>query len=95
VVEVLALEVDVRSAVVEREFAGVVDRRGPALEMPADRAQLGDEGGVVRDAVVGFDDFREGLFELGRQVFSAVFAEEAVLVGTAQPLVLFRHLTPR
>ena len=52
VVEVLALEVDLRAAVGEREGARVVDRRRPALEVLAQVAQLGDEGGVVLDLVV-------------------------------------------
>ena len=85
VVEVLALQVDLRAAVRQRERARVVDRRRPALEVLADVAQLGDEGGVVLDLVVRLGDLGEGRLELRRQVLPAVLAEEPVLVGHRLP----------
>ncbi len=85
VVEVLALEVDLRAAVGQREGARVVDRRGPPLEVLAQVAQLGDEGRVVLDLVVRLGDLGEGRLELRRQVLPAVLAEEPGLVGHRLP----------
>ena len=85
VVEVLALEVDLRAAVLERERARVVHRRRPALEVLAQVAQLRDEGRVVLDLVVRLGDLGEGRLELRRQVLPAVLAEEPGLVGHRLP----------
>ena len=82
VVEVLALEVDLGPAQEVGQVLAVVDRRGPALEIPADPAELGDELGGLGDRVVGLRVFIEGLDQLRvLQVVAAVFSEIPVLGG--------------
>ena len=79
VVQVLALEVDLRPPQQVGEVLAVVNRRGPPLEIPADAPQLGDELGRLGDGVVGLGVFVEGLDQLRiLKVVSAVFPEIAV-----------------
>ncbi len=70
-VEVLALEVDLRAAVFQRHAAGVIDGRGPTLEVLADVAQLGDERRVVLDLAVGVPYLGERTLELRRKELAA------------------------
>ena len=81
VVEVFALHVDLRGAELLGQAFAMVDRRGAALEVLADGAELGDELGGARDGVVGVADLVHDGFERGRDVGAAVFAEPAVFVG--------------
>ncbi len=76
VVQVLALEVDLRTPQQVREVLAVVEGRGPALEIPADAPQLGDELGRLGDGVIGLGVFVEGLDQFRvLQVVAAVFPE--------------------
>ena len=65
VVEVLALQVDLRAAVGQRERACVIHGRRASLEVLAQVAKLGDEGRVVLDLVVRLDDLGEGASSCG------------------------------
>ena len=73
VVEILALEINLRPAQQIGEILAVVDGSGTTLEVPADTAQLCDELSGLRDGVVGFRIFVEGLDQLRiLQIIAAV-----------------------
>ena len=79
VVQVLALEVDLRPPQQVGQVLAVVDRRGPALKVPADAPQLGDELGRLGDGVIGLGIFVEGVDQLRvLQIVSPVLPEIAV-----------------
>ena len=86
VVQVLALQVDLRPAVLHRQGAGVIDGCGAALEVLAQIAQLGDERRVVLDLVVGPRDLGKWRLELRREELPSVCPEEPILIGHCFPL---------
>jgi hypothetical protein len=76
-VQILALQIDLGAAVFLGKSSGVVNRRGPSLEVLTDVAKLGNKSSVVLDLEIRIDDFRERFLELRRKVFAAVFSEKA------------------
>ena len=57
------------------------NRRGSALKLLADAAQLGDELAGLADGEVGLGDLVHGLLQLGGDIGTAVLAEIALGVG--------------
>ena len=89
VVQVLALEVDLRPPQQVGQVLAVVDGRGPTLEIPADAAQLGDELRGLGDGVVGLGVLVEGLDQIRVvQIVAAVLAEVAVAGGVFLQVVV-------
>ncbi len=81
VVEVLALEVDLRAAQLAAHALGVVDRAGPAHEVRELVAEFGEEVRVVLVLLVGRLQFVDGVGERLAHEAAAVDAEVASGVG--------------
>ncbi len=78
VVEVFALEVDLRATQMLREPFREVQHRRAAHVVAEQRLVFLDEGRVLSSFGIGCGDLGHGRHELGRQVRTAVFAEVAV-----------------
>jgi hypothetical protein len=81
VVEVLALEEDLRAAHLAAHARGVVDRAGPAHEVRELAPEFGQELGVVPVLLVGRLQFVDGVRERLAHETAAVDAEVAAVVG--------------
>ena len=81
VVEVFALQVNLRTSYQAGEPFAMVHRSGASLELLADTAKLVDELGRLADVVIGIGNFLEGGFQLLGEVGAAKAAVIAVCTG--------------
>ncbi|MCY1404061.1 hypothetical protein D9M71_192610 [compost metagenome] len=78
VIEVFALEVDLRAAKLRGQALGMEDRAGTADVVGEQGGQLLLEIGALADFLIGGVDIDHGLLELWRHQLAAIGAEVAV-----------------
>lgn len=89
VVEVLALQIDLRTAHFTAHARGVIDGRGAAYIVGQLGLEFGDEFGVVLIPCVGLTQLGEGVSQGFAGEAAAVAAEMAVDVG----ILVFKHVS--
>ena len=92
-VEVLALEVDLRAADLAGQALAVVDRSRSALEIAADAAKLVDELRTVADGLIRLGDLGESRLQLVGNHSAAVFAKVTLFIGMITQIGTVIHNT--
>ena len=95
VVQVLALEVDLRAAEVPGHFFRVIQAAGPARVLIKQRGKLPVEFRVVLIVVICLFQFDDGVHQRFRDVLAAVDAEASAGIGHSESPSLTARMNAR